>query len=223
MTDRPILFSAPMVRALLAGTKTQTRRVVKHDPQLRPIDIDVFAFDPERGEWEMGESHMGNVAHVGWVRCPYGAPGDRLWCREAWAVDYIHDGAAPSLVTPTVAVTYRASEDALGVALNGRRGQWRPSIHMPRWASRLTLEVVAVRVERLQDISEADAIAEGIVEQSGSAIGVPVPGYGLAGCSGKDLMNFAVDAYRSLWESINGEGSWEKNPWCWVVEFRRLP
>ena len=160
MADRPILFSAPMVRALLAGTKTQTRRVCK---------LDVRSGMPE--------PELASLLRC----CPYGVPGDRLWVRETWA-------------PLTVGYAYRA--DPVWNAPPADR--WHPSIHMPRAASRITLEVTGVRVERLQDISEADVIAEGCPRQ----------------------MLYGTGWYRDLWLKINGTGSWGANPWVWVIEFR---
>lgn len=185
MKERPVLFSAPMVRAILEGRKTQTRRVAKGvnfiSSSGAPMNIDADSDD-----WS--------------VKCPYGQPGDRLWVREAFqfSSDY---------------PLYRADDEAGHID-----GGWRPSIHMPRWASRITLEVTGVRVERLQDISEADAVAEGIEPT------MPNPGpwnwkdYLAEGCH-----THAILSYKTLWESINGPGSWDKNPLVWVVEFRRLP
>lgn len=188
MKERPILFSAPMVRALLAGTKTQTRHIVKARYRGTPDTHDI-RFDANDGLWycERGQ----------WMQsCPYGVPGDRLWVRETWACP----GAVPRSddpVRPGMRIEYRASE--------ARAHGWRPAIHMPRWACRLVLEVTGVRVERLQDITEADARAEGapLVAQFNAY-------------DGKHITGFA-----RMWASINGEGSWETNPWVWVIEFRR--
>jgi hypothetical protein len=172
MKTRPILFNGAMVRALLAGTKTQTRRVAKG-----------LAL-----EWLSEGFEPAFVADDANGLCPYGHPGDRLWVRETWRpVNEVH---------ADYAADYNASD-------LGSLGPWKPSIHMPRWASRITLEIVSVRVERLQDISEGDAIAEGV---GGDVTVTPC---------------FSVDRYRELWESINGPGSWEANPWVWVVEFKR--
>lgn len=162
MKERPILFSGPMVRAILDGRKTQTRRVVK----------------PRQG---MLDDWTG-------LPCPYGKPGDRLWVRETCYFEQPHGE-----------VIYRAdpgSEKALDPEFTGLR--WRPSIHMPRWASRITLEIVNVRVERLQDIRVDDARAEGVTAK------------------------WPVHGFRNLWQSINGFGSWDANPWVWVVEFRNM-
>lgn len=190
MPERPILFSAPMVRALLADTKTQTRRVVN------PLTADRINHCP------------GFLEDLLYVSCPYGQPGDRLWVREAhWWFKDEHDpvtGYFPPKLTAED-VEYRADGD------DGRK-VWRPSIHMPRWASRITLEITGVRVERMQDISEADALAEGIRLLNGR--------YTFNG--GMHESRTARDSFRALWESINGAGSWDANPWVWVVEFKRV-
>lgn len=185
MKERPILFSAPMVRALLNGAKTQTRRIASH-PLFRPL---TFIVDCGDGWWgdEEGDAQ---------VRCPYGQPGDRLWVRETF-FDTRPFGDAPLFSCRTTQFAFRASGEFIGCH------QWKPSIHMPRVASRILLEIVSVSIERLQDISEADAIAEGV---GGDVTVTPC---------------FAVERYRALWESINGPGSWDANPWVWVVEFNQ--
>lgn len=199
MKERHILFSAPMVRALLAGTKTQTRRVVKPEGahemfQFRGTTAATGADEPT-GDWGWCGSPRVVNKHI---RCPYGKPGDRLWVRETWAVPHRYDHLGPSNIpTRGVPTHYAATEERGGL-------RWRPSIHMCRWVSRITLEVTAVRVERLQDISEADAQAEG--------------------CTGSPL-GAAADRilYAKLWDQINGPGAWDANPWVWVLSFRRLP
>ena len=174
--EHPILFGDPMVRAILAGIKTQTRREI-------------------RG------------AHIPGFRCPYGKPGDRLWVREAWRI--VGDSPEDTLDMFDIDdVQYRADDDQSYI------DRYRPSIHMPRRFSRITLEVTGVRVERLQDISEADAIAEGI-ERSGECNWVDYLDYG------HNDFTSARRCYRSLWEQINGTRSWNANPLVWVVEFRR--
>lgn len=193
MTERPILFSAPMIRALLADTKTQTRRVVKmrshHQIEQRDDGQNwPWMYDSERNaDW--------------WMPCPHGQPGDRLWVRETWRVC---GGREYEYQQDRTSVMYRATHQESGFPLTWESYKWRPSIFMPRWASRITLEIAGVRVERLQEISEADAIAEGI--PSGDV-------------SPPDMARFA---YRQLWESINGHGSWDANPWVWVIEFKRV-
>lgn len=205
MRERPILFSGPMVRAILDGRKTQTRRVVK--PQFPP-DVDEVserpALDPvlkcvvsgHSGEWE--DCHGLDEVR----RCPYGQPGDRMWVKETYSAH----GAFGDLGRKF----YRA-DIADGKEPNGMH--WRPSIFMSRSASRITLEVVSVRVECLNDISEADAKAEGVIDRGN---------YWLPSEELNEPCSFAYGAYRTLWESINGPGSWAANPWVWVVTFKRV-
>ena len=200
MKERPILFSAPMVRAILAGQKTQTRRAAK---PVRHPDLG-NTYDPGALVLEYEPQHVIDRA------CPYGQPGDRLWVRETW-MDL--SGTGIELITGSRSrYAYRADTPAgsYGDETSKEYGlKWRPSIYMPRAASRIKLEVVHVRVERLQDISEADAIAEGAPGGHGS-----IPGYLYAATP--------HEHYRHIWESINGAGSWGKNPWVWVVEFKRI-
>lgn len=231
MKERPILFSAPMVRAILAGTKSQTRRVVKPQP---PDDKPRVAwYEPGVMGWAPTESPS---LHWHRVRCPYGQPGDRLWVRETfyafgrWVTQFNAKKGRDEwhFVDMTLesgkAYIYPAS-DSQPQPMGGKRHKggvtptwWkRPAIHMPRWASRITLEVTGVRVERLQDISEADAMAEGCTQNHN--------GYFWGGphaVSGLKQMATATSAYRDLWEQINGPGSWDTNPWVWCVEFKRV-
>lgn len=197
MKERPILFSGPMVRAILEGRKTMTRRVVK--------DHHVAT---QFGPW---------LPDGGQVVSPYGIPGDRLWVRETWLVldrDGWWDSSAGKTELMKVgglprvnAVAYRSQCDSESERIRKEYGyKWRPSIHMPRWASRLTLEIISVRVERLQDIDDTDAEREG--------------------CDGSDMIpGYSINQFHSLWDSINlkrGYG-WDANPWVWVVGFRSLP
>ena len=205
MKERPILFNADMVNAILDGRKTQTRRIVKPTKdrngsgcQLAPCEI-------------AGEVNGGDYA-----LCPYGQPGDRLWVRENFLYLMHGDVTAGD-------IKYCASIDSRSAAGSKNPGYWwrkRPSIHMPRWASRITLEIVSVRVERLQDISEADAMAEGIEPPENGTY----RDYGvkLEDNEGYDYCKTVVDSYRTLWQQINGPDSWDANPWVWVVEFRRI-
>ncbi len=222
--DRPTLFSAPMVRALLAGTKTQTRRVVK--PQPIPATTEVGTFhhpddDDGRGPryWSGGpdpENPGYSYIQPDWaIPCPYGQPGNRLWVREnfrpIYPQDLTYNNGQP--IEYDYAATYKHG-DRLGDFL-GIKPKWKPSIHMPRAASRITLEITGVRVERLQDITADDSMAEGIVR-------LPDGGYA-ADTDGRHYhAASAWYSYGSLWEAINGPGSWEANPWVWVVEFKRV-
>ena len=213
MKGHPILFSAPMVRALLAGMKTQTRRVFK---QAKGLSLSVCIPDETPGvaelSWLYGDGPGYDVHEsIKRVPCPYGQPGDRLWVREAWAAPHQYDGHRPADIPALTRWHYAATEN-----LGGLRG--RPSIHMPRAASRITLEVTGVRVERLQDISEADALAEGVAIP-------PTPAEYRDACGELVLPSrrTAREAYRVLWEQINGPESWVANPWVWAVSFRRVP
>jgi hypothetical protein len=211
MKERPILFNGPMVRALLAGTKTQTRRAVKpegahHLFQFRGTTAAAGADEPT-GEWGWCGSERVVNKHI---HCPYGKPGDRLWVRETFQ-RFTDDGE----------VLYKADRAGFE-AMNELKFDecieafWRPSIHMPRAASRITLEITGVRVERLQDISEADALAEGVAQVVRDRLPVQQ-------CGEYDAIDVdPVELYQDLWESINGPGSWDANPWVWVLEFRRI-
>lgn len=205
--EGPILFSAPMVRAILDGTKTQTRRPVK--PQ--PIHVAQEWPDghPELAEWFPADEH-GDVIDAPKLRCPYGAPGDRLWVRETFFLNHVSYDLGPiPRVRPTDLpasdVCYRADGE-LAEQFEMVEGQspWRPSIHMPRWASRITLEVTRVRVERLCDGIDDEAVrAEGF---------------------DGDIFE-AHRAFRSGWDAMYArkpERQWHANPWVWVVEFNRV-
>lgn len=206
--ERPILMSAPMIRAILDGTKTQTRRVVKQQPPTGHAwagwcVASTHKADEIKATWATGTGPYLRDVHC--VACPHGQPGERLWVREAFCPIYPQDptynGGQP------IEYDYRAtySQGArLGDAL-GIKKRWKSSIHMPRAASRITLEITGVRVERLQEISEADANAEGVKHS------LHLPGG-----------RFARENFAHLWWTINGNGAWEANPWVWVIEFRRL-
>jgi hypothetical protein len=208
MKERPILFSGAMVRALLAGTKTQTRRAAK-------LTANGHVKEPGgRRCWHPADPDAS-------LACPYGQPGDRLWVRETWQGPLIDDDATenPHDIESPKYCFYKADggpapeyEDSDG----DLHCRWRPSIHMPRWASRITLEITDVRVERLQDISEADAQAEGLYLDTAGRWTT----YSATEAAREHLS--PVQAYRDLWEQINGPGSWDVNPWVWVVEFNRL-
>ncbi|MFM9434540.1 hypothetical protein ACFDR9_001599 [Janthinobacterium sp. CG_23.3] len=221
MKERPILFNGAMVRAILDDSKTQTRRIVKPHRS-----DDAFCLvDYGDGWWpyrsEDGESpNVDNMEYP--LNCPYGQPGDRLWVRETFGevYDWCDHPEMPGAGTESwhIEWKYRADGEPDCVDMDGAFTGWKPSIHMPRATSRILLEIVSVRVERLNDISEADAIAEGIEQLPGH------PGRWWLGFDVSSL-NYpsARNAYTDLWESINDAGSWAANPWVWVGEFRRLP
>lgn len=210
--ERPILFSGEMVRAILEGRKTQTRRVVKiADPFGKGVSVDSPSESigaVSENEWAYFDA-MGGMS--GPVKCPYGQPGDRLWVRETWSVHPAMDEWKPSDISPDNSVDYIAGPDRFSGF-----GKTRPSIFMPRWASRITLEIVSVRVERLQDIKSADAEAEG-VERVGRCLWRDY-----AGISESSEFINPVASFATLWQSINGPDSWGANPWVWVVGFRRI-
>jgi hypothetical protein len=210
---RPILFSGPMVRAILNGRKTQTRRVVKWPLRFRSDGTKRRIYS-ERDISEMNERLVTWTRHPLFQFCPFGQVGDRLWVRETWA---------PHADVPREAI-YRCDRggDYQDTVTDGFR--WRPSIHMPRWASRITLEITGIRVERVQDITEEDAKKEGVESVKYGSVWFwkayghnPIPG-------GGELVatRDAKRSFQTLWTSINGPGSWGLNPWVWVVEFRKV-
>ncbi|WP_312772747.1 hypothetical protein [Pseudomonas rhodesiae] len=214
--ERPILFSAPMVRAILEGRKTVTRRPVKVQPH---IDAS--------GNFCVGNSNYGQDGYGSPVTkhfvngcCPFGKPGDRLWVREAWQADAQVDSVAPRELSHGEPIRYPADWDfrQTGCAMM-KPGKIRPSIHMPRWVSRILLEITDVRVERLQGITEEQAKVEGVrLMRDGSDTWVSREGPG-------NLVTpwpTAKEAFSDLWNTINGPQAWAANPWVWVVEFKRV-
>lgn len=218
--ERPILFSGPMVRAILEGRKTQTRRIVKPQPpskdwliRIKHTGQDVGLYN-DNGRWRMTgavgvcRDAMGDL----WPKkhewkCPYGSVGDRLWVRETFHECVDED------TREFVRWGYRADRDWDGAV-------WSPSIHMPRRASRITLEITGLKVERLNDISNEDCQAEGITA-IGKGVAMPDGTYAQAGRY-ENSASTVRSLFSSLWESINGPGSWAANPWVWVVEFKRV-
>ena len=193
MKESPILFSAPMVRALLANTKTQMRRIFKPDRMTWDANGRYTTHAMRGGE--LSTTGSGPFKPSSWLHyCPYGQPGDRLWVRESFARVPTACGSEDIVF----AADYQDGSDrAAGV-------RYTPSIHMPRAVSRITLEITGVRVERLQDISRGDAMAEGC----------PFPNM----AQGPDPR----DWYAELWGAINGPDSWAENPWAWVIEFKAI-
>jgi len=203
MTDKPILFSGPMVRALLAGTKTQTRRTMNPQPELQGNGL-YHVHNRAGGVVNVAEKDVGGHA-VDYLRI---AVGDRLYVREHWRTWEGYDAIAPRDLTPPVGLFCEADRKAGETVVAGK---FRQGMHMPRWASRITLTVTDVRVERLQGISEVDALAEGIIQRGML--------YGLGGSGWYDPPTSAVAAYRNLWETINGPGAWAANPWVAAYTF----
>lgn len=194
--ERPILFNGEMVRAILDGRKTQTRRVMKPQPG-----------NDNRIPWPGRKNIVINIRDDRVPQlCPYGQPGDRLWVRETFRLFDSHQEC--SCYDSCVCSKYNG-KPVYRADSYWDESKWKPSIHMPRWASRITLEVTGVRVERLQDISEVDAHNEGITLDM-----LPYNPADQHPCR---------TWFRGLWEQINGPGSWDANPWVWVVEFRRMP
>lgn len=211
---RPIIFSGPMIQPIREGKKTQTRRVVKI-PWDACMECDEAPTPHPKGDGGMGIFGSDPYLRIGYcerneklggrIRCPYGRVGDRLWVRETWG---LHD-TEPSDGPENAQIYYRSTD---GERHDLRYQKWRPSIFMPRWASRITLEITGVRVERLQEVSGFDARDEGYPKETYDA----------------DIMHFGGGKktrkwFRDLWDSINAKRGfgWDKNPWVWVVEFRK--
>ncbi|HCI6403488.1 TPA: hypothetical protein NPO96_003402 [Klebsiella variicola subsp. variicola] len=200
MTERGMIFNSEMVCAILDGRKTQTRRPIKWK-QTRFTEIGERE-DGSKWPWSEDAEHACDF----WHPCPFGAVGDRIWVRETWARYNIDQNSHD--------IAYRATTPADWP----EEGRWRPSIHMPRWASRILLEITNVGVQRLQDISSGDAVREGICQLPASGRYCLSPGdqyFGGASHSAKEV-------YSWLWSSIYGEESWKANPWVWVIEFKRV-
>lgn len=203
--ERPILFSADMVRAILDGRKTQTRRIIKPQPVLFPTG------------WQYGKGYKNSCSVSASpatdvlypFECPYGKPGDRLWVRETW--NQIFNGITDEYI-------YGATDSDVF-----SETKWRPSIHMSRAASRITLQITDIRVQRLHDITEADAIAEGL--HTTTPNGGPnkyYDNYHTGRWMEPEFLNNPILSYRTLWEKINGPGTWDANPWVWAITFQKI-
>lgn len=216
MKERPILMHARSINGILEGRKMQTRRIIKI-PQvyLSSYGASIVKMSMVDGEaliegWPKQEREMGNFGRCQRIKCPYGQPGDRLWVRETWRPK---PWAKDRHSHPEVA--YRADDKSGSLnqnleILKKLLPGWKPSIHMPRWASRLNLEVLSIDVQRVQDISEADAKAEGCQIPEVMHADEPIESY--------DYRTY----FRALWDDTNGAGAWERNDWCWVVDFKRI-
>ncbi|MFT4175031.1 MAG: hypothetical protein QM627_00100 [Luteolibacter sp.] len=220
MIERPILFSAPMVVALLEGRKTQTRRIIKGDPFVVEVDYLKHNFDFD-GNQSVEKTGEGKIIYTkkGVTACPYGKVGDRLWVKETWKTDQVWDHLPPRGIPEDQSIYFCADEDATG-CVPFDWGKSRPSIFMRRWMSRITLEIVSIRVERLHEISEEDVIAEGVdpcealLGSDDIMVGAVADNYQVS----KPKARFIL-----LWNKINGEKhSFESNPFVWVIEFKRV-
>lgn len=211
MKFHPILFSTPMVQAILEDGKTETRRVVKPQPKLhfrKDKQVDIYERTP--GNWEVKDRLSACAfSRLDVIKCPYGKAGDVLWVRETFSKEAEHinpDGFLYKADTPEWLTTVD--------------GKWKPAIHMPKEACRLFLEITEIGIERLTDISENDAINEGVkvIHQEGQALKV-YQNYLL-----KEKLGTTnpIRSFRTLWESINGKDSWNENPFVWVVKFKRI-
>ena len=209
-----------MVRALLAGTKTQTRRIGKTQcAEWTELAVE-YSLHAKKGKVAVAThlAYPNGSARHGICECPYGIPGDRLWVREAWGLHAYGDdtdwlkGGCTAMDLDDHVIAYRADWGPLQDGCH-----WRPSIHMPRAASRITLEITGVRVERLQEISIEDAKAEGAWGPDDSIV------QKVADYFGTDIFSANPrKAFQMLWESINGPDSWAANPWVWVIDFKRI-
>jgi hypothetical protein len=242
--ERPILFSAPMVRAILAGTKTQTRRIVKPQPSI----ISHWDSNGIGYQWEGIKGGIGIMDDCGFDQfrqnqmpcfCPHGTVGDRLWVRESGKESegrfFAYD-ATPGIAyesTTREFITVSPEETKQWTAKQWRDGGWktRPSIHMPRWASRITLEITDIRVERVQDISEEDARAEGATPYIQATEHLYYTDSAVQENLYKRFPNGVIQqaSYRNgfmlLWDSINGKKpgcDWKSNPWVWAISFKRV-
>lgn len=226
-----------MVRAILEGRKTQTRRVVKPQPFTKTLDHSTGYWNTV---WELPDGSSYEIDNDAMLdRCPYGVPGDRLWVRETFVIEHSFDDNTPPFSDGRPLKTWDddefgsgwqqahyAATDALpdlSCAHASHEGEpcphpWKPSIHMPRWASRITLEITGVRVERVQEITPEAAKCEGVEQKdNGNYLNYPL-GSSAAG------WQCPRNSFHTLWDSINAKRGygWDKNPWVWVVEFKRV-
>ncbi|EOV2375776.1 hypothetical protein ACODK1_003725 [Klebsiella pneumoniae] len=244
MKERGMIFNSEMVRAILDGRKTQTRRIMKVQPESNQLGLLLITDSTKHsdiGKYHWAESNAtGNHVRSKLFSSPFGAVGERIWVRETWATLGNEDGCYVDWEDNlckgderSAARIYRASceqrpgdyglwsipDDAYWKPHTKEHkfeGAWRPSIHMPHWASRILLEITDVRVERLNAISEEDARAEGIIDGGCLNCGEPEP----CGCANPEPD--ATDAFAYLWQSIYGQDNWNANPWVWVIEFKRV-
>lgn len=209
MKERPILFSGAMVRAILEGRKTQSRRVMKVQPPADGYELAtcISTTGDKRAEgrqhWLKRDGYRVLDSNQPYFSCPYGHIGDRLWVRETFTIDRVYKDGGIADVGFEYRATARDSYTWPDYHDDLTPPKWKPAIHMPRIASRITLEITNIRVERLQDISEADCEVE-------------------LGVAPHSLANDAHSKFRDLWQSISGPKSWDANPWVWVISFKQV-
>lgn len=239
LKERPIIFTAEMVRALLAGRKTQTRRPVKPQPETDEPGNAVYY--PNKEHWEFGMALNGQGIKTqksweesGYTKCPYGKPGDRLWVREKFKLakeyDHLPASAVPKSGEETLCYCLDATHTLVGPTAI-ELGRVRVARYMPRWASRLTLEITGVRVERVQAITEADALAEGVEPIRGIADPHDAsknytyyPDY-RPPVDHINVCSNAKTSFMTMWQSMYSPDpvkGWDANPWVWVVSFKRV-
>ncbi|EPM0570771.1 hypothetical protein WJB81_000864 [Klebsiella aerogenes] len=222
MTERGMIFNGEMVRAILDGRKTQTRRIMKNQPEhsglgLRRVIDSKNGSDDGKYFWSLSDACGLKIRSKSFT-CPFGSVGDRIWVREAFRVH--------SRATDVATLVYKASErnswteqtHRVPVSVCNKPAtpeKWTPSLHMPRWASRLLLEITDVRVERLREISQADAEAEGVGKLKKGFWKNYQPGW-------TEFQLTARGSFATLWKSIYGDESWYADPWVWVIEFKRI-
>ena len=229
MRELPILFSTPMVQAILNGTKTQTRRIFKDENGEARISTDVTRVNVSTNgvatlTFPLADGTFATKVYT--YKCPYGGIGDRLWVRETWANTERGDLLSKPLIPfyYNKAIAYKADCDKEVFSLGGNYTpreydfKWHPSIHMPRWASRITLEITNIRLERVQDITEEDARAEGVERQKDGLYKDYLLREHVSGCSTSEA------SFQTLWESINAKRGfgWGKNLWVWAIGFQRV-
>lgn len=215
--ERPMLFGTPMVKAILDGHKSMTRRVLKVQPEWvdskNPMVSSGWSYVNPKSSQKLSSYPNAKdfgEALAGVIKCSYGQIGDRLWVRETWSTHACFDDVKPKDLTVR-SVHYWAN----GLVQTGKK---RPSIFMPRWACRILLEITEIRVERLNQISREEAVKEGLLKLPATGRYVINQGdqyFGMAS-------NNPCEVFEWLWESINGEGSWATNPWVWVICFKKL-
>lgn len=211
MNEKPITFNTEMVQAILEGNKTQTRRAIKCQMKKPASGHYLDAYNKSEEWFWWSEDHRQNLEQK--ITCPFGKVGDRLWVRETFKVvprtAYAQSEGVQQVIKPNDnhdAAIFKAGWD------RSKPGRWKPARHMPRWASRITLEITDIRVERLQDISEEDAVAEGFKYEGW------VPTYNDPDSGGDGNEALPSEKFADMWESIYQ--NWDSNPWVWVIDFK---